>query len=192
MSHPPLKSGQSSQISQVLEKGQLCEVAYYHSQVPPCLCQPLGQRVLGSPAVLGWASQGPLSRVTYSLDHHWTQQWVRSQIAENNRGCCISGRAKQPPLNYSVKAESVGTSRERWQGCSCGKRGSQAPDHGALGLVQICATSSVLLGSDMYSVFGQLQTLEKWRESRKQPQKTIWGLTEMSDGERLERSVCLA
>lgn len=30
MSHPPLKSGLSSQISQALEKGQLYEVAYYH------------------------------------------------------------------------------------------------------------------------------------------------------------------
>lgn len=142
--------------------------------------------------LLCWASRRPLSRGTYSLDDHQTQQWVRSQIAENNCGCCISGCAKQPPLNYRVKRERVGTSQERCQGCGCGQRGSRAPEHGALGLVQFCATSSVLLGSNFYSVFGQLQTLEKWRESRKQPQKTIWGLTEMSDGERLKRSVCLA
>lgn len=59
MSHPPLKSGLSSQISQALEKGQLYEVAYYHCQVPAHL----GQRVSGSPAVLGFqgtAEQGHL------------------------------------------------------------------------------------------------------------------------------------
>lgn len=53
VSHPPLKSGLSSQIPWAVENRQLSEVACYHCQVPPCLCQPLGQRVSGSPAVLG-------------------------------------------------------------------------------------------------------------------------------------------
>lgn len=53
MSHLPLKSGLSSQIPWAVEKGQLSEVACYYCQVPPCLCQPLSQRVSGSPAALG-------------------------------------------------------------------------------------------------------------------------------------------
>lgn len=55
--------------------------------------------------LLCWTSWTPLSRSIYSLDHHQTQQWVRNQITENNWGCCISGHAKQPTINYSVKTK---------------------------------------------------------------------------------------
>lgn len=53
---------------------------------------------------LCWISWRPLGRGIYSLDHHQIQQWVRNQITENNRGCCISA-AKQPTINYSVKTK---------------------------------------------------------------------------------------
>lgn len=52
ISHPPPKSGLRSLISQVLKKGQLCDVACHHCQVSPHLCQTLGQRLSKSPAVL--------------------------------------------------------------------------------------------------------------------------------------------
>lgn len=55
--------------------------------------------------LLCWTSGRPLGRSTYTLDHHQTQQWVRNQITENNWGCCISGRAKQPTINYNVKTK---------------------------------------------------------------------------------------
>lgn len=132
---------------------------------------------------LCWTSWRPLGRGTYTLDHHQTQQWVRNRITENNWGCCISGRAKQPTINYNVKTKHRNLPGEvaRLQLWEVGKPGIQ-PHHAGPHPVLCYFFSAATIWLTL--CLAKCRHWKKWRESTKQPQKTIWGLTEISDGER--------
>lgn len=146
MNHPSLKSRLSSQVSQAPEKGQL--LVNTTTRCHHVCASPWDRGIWG--LLLCWASQGPLSRIEVLLSGlSWVEVLLfglplhsaMSQNTENNQGCCISGHAKQPLLNYSARTESVGTSWERCQGCSYGEGEARHP----VTACWVCSGSVLLL-----------------------------------------------
>lgn len=121
-------------------------IPFFSFSVPPQLRPSVGHLVSGFPAVLSLPGT--------SLDHHWSQEWVRSQTAENYLGCwacktaTVKSQWKNKIFRHLLGEVAAGL------GSALGRGEARHPDHCILALAQLSATSSAVLRSDFYSVFG--------------------------------------